>query len=117
MHFMREYVDYDEWKAEREKVRDTLHVYDYKGNEVPDERIDDNFSDVWGIQVDDVEALDFLYRWHSTFDLLGRRYENVRGGTFLEYGHVYAYSSELDGWADLTKVSKVVDSLKERFMK
>lgn len=117
MALMKDYECYEEWKAEREAVRNTLLILDEDGNEIPDDAAEGSFNNVWAIRADDENAVSFVYNWHPAFDLLTRPYERVRNGTFMAVGHLYVFSSELDGWVDLTKMAPLVSELKERFDK
>lgn len=114
-NLMTEYENYEEWKKAREAVRDTLHVYSEWGDDIPDEEMCSNFGNVWAIRVDDDAALDFVYEWHGSFELLDSKYRKVRGDSFLVLGTTYVYLNDSLGWVNLSEMSRTVAEMQKRF--
>ena len=106
MALMREYENYKEWQAARESVRNSLHLFDEEGKEIPDELVDDKLVSVTAIRADDDDAVEFLAGYHSNFDLFERKYSGVRGGEhYIQVGDTYAYCARY-GWMNLTEMVK-----------
>ena len=118
MRFMKDYENYDEWLQGREAVRNTLHILDKCGSEVPDNDVDIDLSCAFALRVDDGDAMEFLYAYHCSCDLFGHKYDSIRDGLNLVIGDTYAYDLKY-GWIDVTELMRglvpAVQALAERY--